>query len=41
MEPFHTKGMEWLAANKPAADALPNGGGIGAPGIISGRGPRD
>jgi len=41
MEPFHAKGMEWLAANKPAADALPSGGGMGAPGIIAGRGPRD
>ena len=41
LEPFNTRAMAWLAANKPDAAALPGGGGIGAPGMISGKGPRD
>jgi para-nitrobenzyl esterase len=41
MEPFNTAGMQWLAANKPQGAAVPSGGGVGAPGIIAGRGPRD
>ncbi|WP_084455006.1 carboxylesterase/lipase family protein [Novosphingobium rosa] len=40
-EPFNTRAMAWLAANKPGAAALPGGGGMGAPGMISGKGPRD
>ncbi len=41
VEPFNAAGIDWLSANPPIGGNAPMGGGMGAPGTIAGKGPRD